>query len=110
MTRADSAALDWDGLLASFVEVGLNPDHFWQLTPREIYTRIKGALAGIKRQRNDLLWQAWHGAYLTAYAPSEASKFPKLSKLLSDQTAPTPAQAWQEQLAIARHWAAKGET
>lgn len=64
------------------MEFGQDASLFWRLTYREIDTILRGEMRRLRREHNNAAWLAWHTAYLTAYAPSKARKFPKLEKLL----------------------------
>lgn len=47
----------------------------------------------------------WQNAALTAYAPGESSKFPKLEKFTTKQEREkTSAPDWRTQLAAVRGW------
>jgi hypothetical protein len=55
---------------------GFSPDAFWALTPREYAAHMRGAAKRIERERDDLMWLAWHVAAL-----SRTSRFPALEDL-----------------------------
>lgn len=75
------------------------------MTLYEVSLIIEGVTNGRKRERDELLFLAWHTAYLTAYAPEKSSAFTKLEKLLGDPPAPTGRQMTPEQIeAVVRGW------
>jgi hypothetical protein len=84
------------------VEAGQDPALFWRLTLREIAAVMKGAANGLKREKNNRAWLAWHTASL-----QRAKKMPPLRSLIRDRPArETIRRNWQEQLAIAHQWTA----
>lgn len=88
------AAQNWDQLLADGMELGLKPDEFWNLTPREF---AMYAAAQARRVHNEIqrsLALAWNIAALTRAAP-----LPPLSQILE---APEPADLSKNQLAERR--------
>ncbi|RYE43608.1 MAG: hypothetical protein EOP24_27675 [Hyphomicrobiales bacterium] len=76
--------------------MGQPADLFWTLTLREVTVIQKGALAGLRREHNELAWHAWHVAALT-----RAKKMPPLADL---QRVEVRRQSWQEQEAILASW------
>lgn len=84
------------------MEFGQDASLFWRLTYREIDTILRGETRRLRREHNNAAWLAWHTAYLTAYAPSKARRFPKLEKLLWKE--PPKRQSVAEMRAVARRW------
>lgn len=75
------------------------------MTLYEVSLIIEGVINARRRERDELLFLAWHTAYLTAYAPEKSSAFTKLEKLLGDRAAPTGRQMTPEQIeAVMRCW------
>jgi hypothetical protein len=71
----------------------------------EVSLIIEGATNARKRERDNLLFQAWHTAYLSAYAPEKSSKFPRLEKLIGEPAMPTGRRMSAEQIeAVTRSW------
>ncbi|MGG7518842.1 hypothetical protein ACQ3G6_13235 [Allorhizobium undicola] len=88
------------------MEAGQPPSDFWSLTLRE----IMHVLAACKRRRqfehSQHAWLAHTVAFLTAYAPEKAAKFPKLEKLLPKvEQKPKAAPHWRDVLAKVKAWA-----
>ena len=68
--------MDWDKLLSSWMELSLDPDRFWRLTPKQIKQEMEARLNVLQREHNERAWVAWHIAAL-----SRQKTLPKLSKL-----------------------------
>lgn len=66
-----------------------------------------GAVKRLIRERNDQIRAAHLAAKLTAYAPSKATGFVKIERLLiREDVGPRRAQTVEEQIAIAKAWSA----
>ena len=63
--------------MAEAAAVGITPDRFWRLTYREIYAAIAGDSVRRRRERQTVMWGAWHGA-----AFERAKRMPNLKTLL----------------------------
>jgi hypothetical protein len=69
--------------------------------------RLRAATARRVREHNDRIEHAWITARLNAYAPTKSTEFVKLAAILEKGRADaTPSQSPQQQLAMARAWAA----
>jgi len=55
---------------------GIPPDRFWHLTYRELFNAMQGEALRRRRDRQTLLWAAWHGAAWT-----RSKTFPNADKL-----------------------------
>lgn len=74
-----------------YVAFGLDPEGFWQITPRELVVRLEGARRRLLSEQDGRAWLAWHVAAL-----SRQSKLPDLASLLQDHSK-KPPQTLQEQ-------------
>lgn len=82
--------------------LGLDPSPFWGLTLRQITLMMEAAAERNRRAHNDRAWLAWTGAAL-----SRAKRLPKLKTLMVAKRGAKPRpQTAEEQMAIARQWAA----
>ena len=80
---------------------------FWELTLYEVSLIIEGVSNNWKREHDELLFHAWHTAYLTAYAPQKPSKFVKLEKLIGAANRPRGRRMTPEEIeAVTRSWLA----
>ncbi len=70
------------------MELGLEPERFWHITPREMAREIKGKVAFFARQHAENAWLAWHVAAL-----SRMKRLPPLSKLTGLKPAASPKQS-----------------
>jgi len=81
---------------------------YWDLTPRELALRFKGANQKLIREHDARMTQAWHTARLTAYPPPNSSEFIKLDLLLyRDPGRAANQQTPDQQLAIAMSWVSR---
>lgn len=80
----------------------LAPAQFWNSTPREIIATLAARNAIAIRQHNERAWLAWHIGALP-----RMKKYPKLDDLRVKPQA-SSRQSVEQQLAIARMWAARG--
>ncbi len=87
------------------MECGEPAAAFWDSAGREFRAIVKGAVAGIKRERDLAIAAAWHGAWLTAYAPQKSGDFIRLDRLISDRPAQGRARDWQHSFASWSAWA-----
>lgn len=65
---------------------GFGPREVLDMTVREFNAVLRGAAEAERERMAVALSAAWHGAWLTAYAPVKPNKFPKLSGLLKGLT------------------------
>lgn len=86
--------------MRSWVECGLEPSHFWKLTLREIRVVLDGAVARLKRDRDEKIILAWH---IEAFARQK--KLPPLERLLKMEDQPKARAMTPEQIQAAlRGW------
>jgi hypothetical protein len=78
------------------------------LTPAELRRRFKGAERRLEREHNERMSLAWHAGRLASWpvGVKGAKPFPKLDQLIIKPRG--QRQSWQQQLAIAQMWAARG--
>lgn len=76
----------WEQLLEQALEIGINVDQFWHLTPRELAMHARAAAARMQSQSRRDLALAWNAAALMRVA-----KLPPLTELL-DRPGPPTAQ------------------
>lgn len=76
---------------------------FWRSVPREIVATLTARSAVAVRQHNDRAWLAWHIGALSR----PMKKFPPLDALRIKPLA-KQRQSVDQQMAIARMWAARG--
>jgi hypothetical protein len=57
---------------------GITPDRFWHSTYREVYAAIAGDALRRRRDRQAIMWGAWHGA-----AFERSKRMPNLGTLLA---------------------------
>jgi len=82
------------------VESGQDPSHFWRLTLREISVILEGAVARLRRERNENMVLAWH-----IEALARQKKLPKLDDLIKAEKKPTGRRQTPEQIeATVRGW------
>lgn len=82
------------------MECGQDPSLFWRLTLREVRVVIDGAVARMKRDRDERAILAWHIAAL-----SRQKKLPKLKDLITnDERRPAPKRSWEEDFAGISAW------
>lgn len=74
---------------------GLNPDGFWNLTPREIAARIEGARRRLIAEQDGRAWLAWHVAAL-----SRQTKLPDLETILTQRKQPEPQGPAEQAVAL----------
>lgn len=70
------------------MELGLDPERFWHLCPRELSREFKGAIAKHSRQRVENAWIVWHIAAL-----QRLKTLPSISKLAEIKRAPSKKQS-----------------
>lgn len=83
--------------MTEYVALGLDPDSYWRITPREVALRLAGAMKRAEREHEGRVWQSWH----TAVIPM-MKRTPKMADLLPKKK-PRP-QTGTEMANIARSW------
>lgn len=82
------------------MEAGNDPAYLWDISFREYRAIMKGAANRLKREHNANAWLAWH-----IEALARQKKLPKLQSMLHSDK-PKRRQTVDEQIAVARAWAA----
>lgn len=87
---------------SAWIALGLEPDRFWQLTPREISRETRARIKCLDREQAERAWLAWHIAALPM-----AKKFPDLKTFMAVKDAPrkksksqSPEEQWANMKAI----------
>lgn len=80
------------------MSLDLDPDAFWNKTPREIALILEGRGEALTRRHNENAWLAWHIVRLGHVDPK---KFPKLEKLLGRNPKPAQRQTVEQMLEMA---------
>lgn len=81
------------------MEAGLDPDRFWQVTPRQAENEIGAAAKRRHQHHNELAWLAWHIAAL-----GRTKKMPKLKDMLHEAPGQKRRKTWQEMHDAAKAW------
>lgn len=87
-----------------WVELDLEPDSFWDRSPREVNLILEARIVAKTKERNLMAWHAWNTA-----AMIRAKQMPRLQTLLVKEAAfkAKPRQSWQEQFSIMERWATR---
>lgn len=80
------------------MEIGLDADRFWGLTPKQAGSEIRAAVALQKLRHDEMAWLAWNMAAL-----QRIEKFPSLKEFLGHKPR---KRSWQEISAELSAWAA----
>jgi hypothetical protein len=85
------------------VSLGLNPDGFWRITPRELVARLEGARLRLSTEQDGRAWHAW-----TVAALMRADKLPDLASMFSDQKPKGPQTHDDQEIALDRLFLSMG--
>ncbi|GAB5431212.1 MAG: hypothetical protein EpisKO_05820 [Epibacterium sp.] len=78
-----------------YVAHGLDPDGFWQITPREMVARLDGARRRLIAEQDGRAWLAWHIAALT-----RQTKLPDLSGMFTQEKRQEPQTPEQVRISV----------
>ncbi|NVK56656.1 MAG: hypothetical protein HWE26_13680 [Alteromonadaceae bacterium] len=67
-------------MLETWIEAGLDPAQFWDLTPREAQTWLRGALAAMKNRRREI----YAAARLNHIIQHNPKNFPEMSEFMGE--------------------------
>jgi hypothetical protein len=90
MPESSASPQDWDQLLADAMELGLKPDEFWNMTPKELAMYAGAQARRVQTEIRRSLATAWNIASLV-----RAAQLPSLSQVLG---VPDSAQVSEEEL------------
>lgn len=73
--------------MAEAAAIGIQPEAFWHMTPRELRAQFKGADLARRRAAQLALFNAWHSGAFARYNPKKKlpDLQPMLDKLMGDR-------------------------
>lgn len=96
--------MDWNKKHFDWCSLNLDPERFWNITPREVKREMAAAIHYEVDLKNRNAWLAWHVAVL-----SKIKKMPKLQDLLleheSENKISKQPEAWEVSYAKMNVWA-----